>query len=81
MIKHNKEIGEICRQARKAYGVSVAKFATAYCGCSKESIYKFEHGKSDSSSLWLQYFRFFSDEDFEQIKRLGDIAIIHKKQQ
>lgn len=29
MIKRNKEIGEICRQARKAYGMRVAKFATA----------------------------------------------------
>lgn len=72
MIKHNKEIGEICRQARKAYGVSVAKFATAYCGCSKESIYKFEHGENDNLNLLLRYLRFFSDEDYKKIRQLGN---------
>lgn len=71
MIKRNKEIGEICRQARKAYGVSVAKFATAYCGCSKESIYKFEHGENDNLNLLLRYLRFFSDEDYKKIRKLG----------
>ena len=81
MVKRNKEIGEICKQARVAYGVSVAKFATAYCGCSKEQVYKYEHGGVDSQSLLLQYFRFFSHEDFERLIELGNIAIIDKKQQ
>ena len=71
MIKHNKEIGEICKQARKAYGISVAKFATAYCECSKESVYKFEQGETDSASLLLQYLRFFSDEEYKKIRKLA----------
>lgn len=70
MKKYNKEVGLLCREARKAYGKSVAAFATAYCECSKETIYKFEHGQLDSASLLVQYFRFFSDEDFKRLKEL-----------
>lgn len=70
MKKYNKEVGKICREARKANGKSVTAFATIYCECSKETIYKFEHGQIDSASLLVQYFRFFSDEDFKRLKEL-----------
>ncbi len=70
MIKRSKEIGEICRQARKAHGIGVAKFATVYCECSKESIYKFEKGDFDKASLLLQYLRFFTDEDLKKLRKL-----------
>lgn len=70
MKKYNKEVGQICREARKACGKSVTAFATVYCECSKETIYKFEHGEIDSASLLVQYFRFFSDDDFKKLKEL-----------
>lgn len=79
-MRRNEEIGKICKQARKICGVSVTEFAITYCNCSMESVYKFEQGKLYSLSLFLQYFRFFSDEDIDKLKNLDNMENMHKNQ-
>lgn len=69
MEKKNKQLGTMCKEFRKAHNVSVAAFAIQ-CGCSRESIYKFEEGRSDSSHILLQYFRFIGGKELEKIKAL-----------